>query len=211
MVLKSLVRYQSRYPATPLHTDYAIWLAEELVESGSGEAALGTLQDLLSRELKPEDKEKCRFLLASAHELSGQCEKGLEAYETFLADYPESGRRLDSLLGAAACAKKIGNADKASQQVEEGLDLLAKGGAYEPEVETRLFLLAGDLAFEKNDFQTAYRYYARPGILYRHPQWTPLALEKSALCKERLGEMDKARELREEIAKEFPGYRMETR
>jgi TolA-binding protein len=75
-------------------------------------------------------------------------------------------------------------------------------------METRLFLLAGDLAFEREDFQAAYRYYARPGILYRHPEWTPLALEKSALCKDRLGETDKARELREEIARDFPDYRM---
>jgi TolA-binding protein len=210
-VLNSLVRYQSRYPDKPLHTDYAIWLAEELVESESGEAALGTVQNLLSRELKPAETEKCKFLMAAALELTQEWGKALEAYQTFLAEYPESRRRLEGLLGAAACAKEVGNGDVATMRVEEGLELLAKGGGYEPEIETRLFVLAGDLAFEKEDFQTAYRYYARPGILYRHPKWTPLALEKSALCKDRLGEADKARELREEIAKEYPDYRMETR
>jgi TolA-binding protein len=77
----------------------------------------------------------------------------------------------------------------------------------EPSLEAQFYLLKGDLEYGVGSYAEAYLAYARTSILYLHPEYTPRALARSALCKEKMGDVAAAQALREQLQREYPDYR----
>jgi TolA-binding protein len=208
-ILSSLRRFQSRFPDKPLNEDYSLWLADELVSAASFEEARITLDRLLARELKPEMEEEALLLSGQTWEGLEQWQQALETFERGLEKFPQGSDLLRYRLGAGRAAYYLGELATSWEHTRTALDWVSQNSAPDPAVEAQLYLLAGDLAFEEGDFDLAYRNYARPSILLNHPVWTPLALHKSALAKDRLGEFEAAKSLREELAADYPDFNPE--
>lgn len=208
-VLSSLLRYQNHFPDQKLQKDYAFWLADALVQSGSYETALVTIKGLTQETLPEEEQESLLYLAALCNERCGRFDQARKEYQEVLSRFPNGKSGLRSHLGIARSAKALGNVEEASREVRVGFDILHSGGEEQPSIEAQFYLLQGDLEFGAGRFEQAYRAYARTSILYRHPEYTPRALSRSALCKEKLGDAQAATSLREQLKKEYPEYHEE--
>lgn len=203
-VLESLVEFQSRFPKKEMNTAYALWLARALVDRARFEEALVTLEKLASRDLAPEGREDLLFLLGEALRNTGEEQSAVDSYRKYLEEFPE-GRRLPAVyLGLGISRKRLGEIESAREASRKALDLVDSGAAVDPALEAQIHLLAGDLAFEEGDYSAAYRFYAKPSILVRHPIFTPIALARSAECKEKMGDAAQAQTLREELLRDYP-------
>jgi TolA-binding protein len=205
-IRSALLRFQEGYPDLPLHENYALWLAEELVDSGSYGAGLKPLDSLLSRELGAEDLEKSLYLAGVCHLNLGDWEKATGFFKRVMEEFPDGRYILGCRFGLGRSAKERGKTDEAWEQVHAAMERMTEKPSFEPVVEAQVYLLAGDLSFDKGDYEAAYRSYARPSLLYRHPKWTPLALQKSALAKEKMGDTEKAQSLRDELRAAYPDF-----
>ena len=208
-IRSALLRFQEGYPDLPLHENYALWLAEELVDTESYEAALKPLDSFLSRELRTEDLEKSLYLAGVCQLNLRNWEKATGFFKRVLEEFPDGRHILGCHLGLGRSAKEQGKTDAAWEQVNAAMERMTEKPSFEPAVEAQVYLLAGDLSFDKGDYEAAYRSYARPSLLYRHPKWTPLALQKSAQAKEKMGDTEKAQALRDELAASYPDFQVD--
>ncbi len=208
-VLSSLLRYQNTFPDRKMQKDYAVWLADALVQGGSYETALITVKGLAKEPLSEEEQESLLYLTALCNERCKRHDQAYKEYQEVLTRFPKGSTGLKCHLGVARSAKALGNVAEASREVMVGFEILHNGGVEQPAVEAQLYLLQGDLEFDTGRFEQAYRAYARTSILYQHPEYTPRALSRSALCKEKLGDAQAAASLREQLKKDFPEYHEE--
>ncbi|MCB9782092.1 MAG: tetratricopeptide repeat protein [Candidatus Omnitrophica bacterium] len=203
-VLETLVTFQKRFPEKEMNKAYALWLAKALTDRARYEEALATLRALDPGQLNGQELEERQFLLAENLRKTKNYDEAVKAYQLYLEKF-SGGRHLAAVhLGLGIATKQMGQGEEAKRHSNEALQLLESGQVADPAIEAQIYLLAGDLAFEAGDYDSAYRYYAKPSILVRHPVFTPLALAKSAECKEKLGETEKAKSLREELLRDFP-------
>jgi TolA-binding protein len=208
-VLSSLLRFQNTFPDQKMQKDYAIWLADALVQAGSYETALVTIQGLSKEPLPEEEQESLLYLGALCNERCARFDQARKEYRAILTRFPKGSTILRSHLGAARSAKALGDVEEASHEVMVGFEILHGGAEEQPSIEAQFYLLQGDLEFGAGRFDLAYRAYARTSILYRHPEYTPRALLRSALCKEKLGDAQAAASLREQLKQEYPEYHEE--
>ncbi len=208
-VLSSLLRFQKTFPDQKMQKDYAFWLADALVQAGSYETALVTIQALTKEPLPEEEQESLLYLSALCHERCNRYDMARKEYQEILALFPKGSTNLRSHLGVARSSKALGDVAEASREVMIGFEILHGGAEEQPSIEAQLYLLQGDLEFNAGRFEEAYRAYARTSILYRHPEYTPRALSGSALCKEKLGDAQAAASLREQLKREYPEYHAE--
>lgn len=203
-VLASLLRYRQNFPSNKLQKEYGLWMIDALVQSGSTEIALDVIHSLHGDNLPDEEKENFLFLSGHCHEKAGRWSAALEEYKKLLTQFPQGKKVFPSHVGAGRAYEKMGQIADASKEVVAAFSALQAGKMDQPAYEAQLYLLQGDVEFDSGSYEEAYRAYARTSILYRHPELTPLALEKSALCKEKLGDTQAAEKLREQLKKEYP-------
>lgn len=209
-VLSSLLRFQETFPDQKMQKDYAFWLADALVQAGSYETALVTIQRLTKESLPDEELESLLYLSALCNERGGRLDVARKEFQDILTRFPKGSTGLRSHLGVARCALALGDVADASREIVTGFEILQGGVEEQPSIEAQFYLLQGDLEFAAGRFEQAYRAYARTSILYRHPEHTPRALSRSALCKEKLGDTQAAASLREQLKKEYPEYHEES-
>ncbi len=205
-VLASLLRYRENFPEKKLQKEYALWMTDALIQHGSTETALEVIHSLQGEELPQEEKENLLFLSGYCHEKGERWAAALENYRNLVAQFPQGKKVFPSHVGAGRALEKMGKIEDASKEVVAAFSVLQAGKMDQPAYEAQLYLLQGDVEFDSGSYEEAYRAYARTSILYQHPELTPLALEKSALCREKLGDTEGAEKLRQQLKKEYPSY-----
>lgn len=206
-VLSVLRRFQRTFSERPLHRDFALWLAEAQVQSGSPEEALATIDPLLAgAELSDLERENLLTLKARSHQSLKQWGQAYTSYTESVERFPTGPKSLPNRVGGGVSALHDARLEDASKAWAGAFADLRARNVSNPSIEAELYLLQGDIEFGQGDFDEAYRAYARTSILYFHPEHTPRALFMSAVCKERLGDDQTATELRAQLSRDYPEF-----
>ena len=105
----------------------------------------------------------------------------------------------------AAALLELERYQAADEIVEEALGLQPQSRVY-----GMLCLLWGEIALRQDKFEVAVKRLVKPTYAIEDEEITPPALAKSALAHEKLGDIDKATELRARLKKKFPAYKATT-
>ncbi len=138
------------------------------------------------------------------------------AIDNYLSQSPDSAAKARALLtkGMALLGKK--EFDAANAVAEEGLEFVKSG-----KPQALLLILQGDIAMARGnqlqqdgdtagaeaEWKAAAGKYAVPSQFMDDPEVTPESLEKSAIAFEKMGDPQKAKELRDQIKKRYPDYK----
>ncbi|MEI6535132.1 MAG: tetratricopeptide repeat protein [Verrucomicrobiaceae bacterium] len=148
---------------------------------------------------------------------NGNHENSIRAFDNYLAKTPEGAGRARALLGKGRALLALGKFDEASQCAADSLLVVKEG-----KIHALLQLLQGDIALahgdalaaanEKDSAITEWKKsagnYVVVSQIFVDPQITPEALDKSARVLDKLGEKDKADNLRKQLAGKYPNYKM---
>ncbi|MGI8602630.1 MAG: tetratricopeptide repeat protein [Verrucomicrobiales bacterium] len=159
---------------------------------------------LASTPARPEETDyRVWFTLSEARLANARYEAALTAAENYLlkVELPPP-QKAKGLLNKSLALFHLQKFDEASPLINEGLRL-------EPEARVRayLFLLRGDIAVAKGEFDNAAQMYSVPSQMFDDPEITPLALWKTVQALSKAGKAKEAAEYRQDLEKRFPKFR----
>jgi tetratricopeptide (TPR) repeat protein len=155
--------------------------------------------------------------LGKAELNNSKYEDAVKYFDFYLAQTPEGGGWAEALLYKAAALKELGHFDQAMQHVGEALQKVKEG-----RLNARLQMLRGGIAdaigdaYDKDgdkakaaaNWKESAGNYIVISQFFVDPEITPEAASKAARVLEKLGEIDKANALREQLKAKYPEYKL---
>ncbi len=141
--------------------------------------------------------------LGNARLSEGHYETAVAAFDFYLqSEQPDSSRAkvLNDKAQALLALKEFAKAD---ETVAEGIKIEREG-----RVNARLCLTWGEIALADKRWKDAVQRLIRPSYVFDDADITPVALAKSALAHEQLGEKAKADEIRVKLRERFPDFKL---
>jgi TolA-binding protein len=123
------------------------------------------------------------------------------AYEKYLQVATDPAAKAKTLLALGATKIAAHKPDDAQKIAEEIMSLQPEG-----RVNAEARLLAGDVQFERQNFEEAGKAYMGVALLYDDPAITPRALQKAASAYEKAGKKEEADRVAKQLRDKYPDY-----
>ncbi len=160
----------------------------------------------LNRASTPDQPETTQAVvwkyLGQARLYTGEYADAIKAFDHYLTSDQPPTSRARVLRDKAEALLELEFYTAADEIVEQALGLQPQSRVY-----GMLCLLWGEIALRQDQFETAIKRLVKPTYAIEDEEITPPALAKSALAHEKLGQLDKATELRQRLKKKFPTYK----
>lgn len=189
------------------------WLGVKLFESGDFPAA----DNYLTRAATPQAPENTRPIiwkqLGQARMKTDSYKRAIDAFDFYLQSNQPPVNRAKVLLEKGRAQLALKQFDNADRTIEEGLQLQAQG-----RVNAQLCLAWGDVALARGavagdeekareQFEAAVRRLVRPRLVFIDDEITPLALDKTIFAHEKLGNKERAEEVRATLREKYPNFK----
>lgn len=143
-------------------------------------------------------------------------EDSVKAMDNFLKVSPENMTKAKGFLTKASAQIGLGKFDDSLATAEEGLKMVKDGI-----LQMQLLIVQGDALLAQGDkletdgnhvgaaekWQAAAGKYIVPSQIIDDEKWTPTALEKAASALDRVGQKEKAAEMRDALKKKYPNFK----
>jgi len=195
------------------------WLGVKLFDQGDFPGA----DTYLTRSVTPQAPGDTRAIiwkqLGQARLKTDSFKRSIEAFDFYLQSNQPPVNRAKVLLEKGRAQLALKAFDGADQTIEEGLGLQAQG-----RVNAELCLTWGDIALARGDvalargekelaltdYDAAQRRLARPRLVFIDAEITPLALDKTIVAFEKLGNKGRADEFRQMLQEKYPNFKRAT-
>ena len=128
--------------------------------------------------------------------------RAIAAFDYYLESNQPAGNRAKVLLEKGRAQLGLEAFDDADQTIEEALQLEPQG-----RVNAQLCLAWGDVALGRKDYDAAVKRLIRPSYVFVDDAITPLALDKTILAHEMLGNEERAEEVRKTLREKYPKFK----
>ncbi|MGI9244164.1 MAG: tetratricopeptide repeat protein [Verrucomicrobiales bacterium] len=178
------------------------WLGVKLFEEGDYPGS----DTYLTRSSTPDNPGATRAIvwkqLGMARLKTKSYKRAIAAFDYYLLSNQPSGNRAKVLLEKGHAQLGLKAYDDADRTIEEALQLEPQG-----RVNAQLCLAWGDVALGRKDYDAAVKRLIRPSYVFVDGEITPLALDKTILAHEMLGNDERAEEVRKTLSEKYPKYK----
>jgi TolA-binding protein len=123
------------------------------------------------------------------------------AYEKYLQVATDPAAKAKTLLALGAAKISAHKPDEAQKIAEEIMSLQPEG-----RVNAEARLLAGDVQFERQNFDEAGRAFMGVALLYDDPAITPRALQKASIAYQKAGKKEEADRVAKQLREKYPDF-----
>ena len=141
------------------------------------------------------------FYLADAQTKLKDFAAAEAAYEKYLQVATDPAAKAKTLLALGAAKISAHKPDEAQKIAEEIIRLQPEG-----RVNAEARLLAGDVQFERQNFEEAGKAFMGVALLYDDPAITPRALQKAAMAYQKAGKKDEADRVAKQLKERYPDF-----
>jgi TolA-binding protein len=141
------------------------------------------------------------FYLADAQTKLKDFAGAESAYEKYLQVATDPAAKAKTLLALGAAKISAHKPDEAQKIAEEIIRLQPEG-----RVNAEARLLAGDVQFERQNFDEAGKAFMGVAVLYDDPAITPRALQKAAIAYQKAGKKDEADRVAKQLKERYPDF-----
>ncbi|MDB4729871.1 tetratricopeptide repeat protein [bacterium] len=178
-----------------------LWLGTRFFQQDRFEASARYLKQVAKPDAPKDTWPLAWSFLGRAYLNSGKYEESLAPFDHYLATEPTSDERAKALLHKATALSKTGKLKEAQAAAEEVQQLQKQGRTY-----GQAWILLGDIAMAQSEHEKASKYYVIPSRMFKDPLVTPIAIEKAAVAFDKMGEAQRAADLRRKLREDWPTY-----
>jgi TolA-binding protein len=177
------------------------WLGLEYYNEKNYAAAAKYLTLLGKSENLGSVKPDFWFYLADAQTKLKDFAGAEAAYEKYLQVATDPAAKAKTLLALGATKISAHKPDEAQKIAEEIMSLQPEG-----RVNAEARLLAGDVQFERQNFDEAGKAFMGVALLYDDPAITPRALQKAAVAYQKAGKQEEADRVAKQLREKYPDF-----
>ena len=141
------------------------------------------------------------FYLADTQTKLGKFTEAETSYEKYLQNATDPAAKVKTLLALGATKIAAHKADEAQKIAEEIMSLQPEG-----KVNAEARLLAGEVQWERGNFEEAGKAFMGVALLYDDPAITPRALQRAAAAYEKAGKKAEAEKASEQLRAKYPEF-----
>lgn len=186
----------SRVPAEILE-----WLGLQFYNEKNYASAARYLSLLGQNENLGNVKPDFWFYLADAETKVGHIAEAEAAFEKYLQVATDPAAKAKTLLALGATKIAAHKPDEAQKIAEEIMRLQPEG-----RVNAEARLLAGDVQFERQNFEEAGKAFMGVALLYDDPAITPRALQKASVAYQKAGKKEEADRVAKQLREKYPDF-----
>ena len=141
--------------------------------------------------------------LGRSHLQNAQYQEALKVFDIYLEQVKEEpALRAKALLNKGTALRKLKKFAAADDCAKEVLRLEKEG-----RINAFAWLLLGDVAMARKEYEEAQKCYIMPARMFRDQQVTPIAMDRLATAFDQLGKQGDAEKWRATLRKNYPAYR----
>ena len=163
----------------------------------------------LNLACNPQDPESTQAVvwryLGQARLFTGEYKKSIEAFNFYLQTPQPSNNKARVLQDKSTALLALKEFDKAEKEVEKALSLQPQSRIY-----GMLCIIWAEIALQQEKYDEAIKRLIKPTYAIEDTSITPTALLKSSFAHEKIGELDKSKELKLKLQSKYPEYVPET-
>ncbi len=178
-----------------------LWLGTRFFQQDKYEASARYLKQVANPNAPKDTWPLAWSFLGRAYLNSGKYEESIAPFDHYLATEPAADEHAKVLLHKATALSKTGKLKEAQAAAEEVQRLQKQGRTY-----GQAWILLGDIAMAQSEHEKASKYYVIPSRMFKDPLVTPVAIEKAAIAFEKMGEAQRAADLRRKLREDWPTY-----
>ncbi len=191
-------RIIEEHPGVPLNPETFAWAGGHLFSKGNWGASIHVNQALRERLPAYEPMDRVYFMIAEAQEKQGAEQEAIKSYAAVIEAFPSGAFAGESRFRTAQLREKTGDVEGAKAAYLES----AESGTGEHGARARYRL--GELLEAEEQYVEAARHFMRIAILFFHEELTPNSLFRAAVCFEKSGDRDRAKDALEELLEDYP-------
>mgnify|MGYP006265355077 CR=1 FL=1 len=157
----------------------------------------------------PQDPESTQAVvwryLGQARLFTGEYKKSIEAFNFYLQTPQPSNNKARVLQDKSTALLALKEFDKAEKEVEKALSLQPQSRIY-----GMLCIIWAEIALQQEKYDEAIKRLIKPTYAIEDTSITPTALLKSSFAHQKIGELDKSKELKLKLQSKYPEYVPET-
>ena len=180
------------------------WLGIKLFELGDFPGA----DTYMTRASTPQEPESTRPIiwkqLGLARLKTKSYKRAIAAFDFYLQSNQPGVNRAKVLLEKGRAQLALKAYEDADKTIEEALQLQTQG-----RVNAELCVAWGDVAMGRKDYEAAVERLVRPSHVFDDDAITPLALDKTIQAHEKLGNTERAEEVRKILREKYPKFNRE--
>ena len=163
----------------------------------------------LNLACNPQDPESTQAVvwryLGQARLFTGEYKKSIEAFNFYLQTPQPSNNKARVLQDKSTALLALKEFDKAEKEVEKALSLQPQSRIY-----GMLCIIWAEIALQQEKYDEAIKRLIKPTYAIEDTSITPTALLKSSFAHQKIGELDKSKELKLKLQSKYPEYVPET-